>query len=213
MGSSIPSGLVVGIIDYGLGNIRSIVAAVERVGFQAKVTYDANELRVADKLILPGVGAFGDGMKNIRERKLDKTLNELVIDQKKPILGICLGFHLLAKTGHEFGKHEGLGWIDAEVVPLQRSSPEVRIPHVGWNELTQTNRSSLFEDIPSDALFYYTHSFHIPYSDKSSEVIGVCDYGQKIVAAIQKENIFGTQFHPEKSQKLGLSVLHNFLRS
>ena len=203
---------MIAIIDYGLGNIRSMEAAVERVGFKAIVTADPSILESADKLILPGVGAFGDGMHLLRQLNLVEVLNTLVLDKKKPIMGICLGFQLLTKRSPEFGMNDGLGWLEAEVLPLDRKDESIRIPHVGWNSLQQVRPSPLFEGIPQESLFYYTHSFRVSPLNDDSFVIGTCEYGFEFVAAIQKNNIFGTQFHPEKSQKIGLSLLHNFLK-
>ena len=204
---------MIAIIDYGLGNIRSMEAAVSRVGFKAIVTANHSELEAADKLILPGVGAFGDGMDCLRKLDLVRVLSDLVLEKRKPILGVCLGFQLLTKKSVEFGNHEGLGWLDAEVLPIERVNDSLRVPHVGWNSLNQVKDSPLLMGIPDDALFYYTHSFKVTPINDFSSVIGTCDYGKDFVAAVHKDNIYGTQFHPEKSQKIGLSLLHNFLGS
>lgn len=201
---------MIAIIDYGLGNIRSVTGAVKKVGFEPVLTADYNTLAQADKLILPGVGAFGDGMNNLRELNLVNILSDLVLKKKKPILGICLGAQLLTKISYEFGKHEGLGWLDAEVVRLTPSENESRIPHVGWNDFVKMKDSILTDDIPADALFYYVHSFHIRCADPSI-VAGICHYGEVFTAAIVQENIYATQFHPEKSQVHGLKMLQNFL--
>ncbi len=204
---------MIAIIDYGLGNIRSMEAAVDRVGFQSVVSADPTVLEKADKLILPGVGAFGDGVGSLHRLGLIPVLNKLVIEKKKPILGVCLGFQLLTKRSLEFGEHQGLGWLEAEVLPLERKTESLRIPHVGWNSLKQVRPSPLFAEISEDALFYYTHSYRVASTGDSTSVVGTCDYGSDFVAAMQKGNIFGTQFHPEKSQKMGLSLLHNFLKA
>lgn len=198
---------MIGIVDYGLGNIRSVAGAVERVGYQPLVTYDPAELARTDKLILPGVGAYGDGMAKLRDRGLVDALNAIVLEQKKPILGICLGFQLMCNSSCEFGDHQGLGWFDAEVKRLDVKLP---LPHVGWNDFEQVNACALTADIPDDALFYYVHSYHVTANDER-DVVGVCEYGKRVVAAMAKDNIYGTQFHPEKSQRWGLEVLHNFL--
>lgn len=200
---------MIGIIDYGLGNLRSVAGAVAKVGYEPQITSDIGELRAADKLILPGVGAFGDGMKNLRDRGLVESLTRLVLEEKKPILGICLGAQLLARDSSEFGHHSGLGWIDAHVVKLAPAGG-LRVPHVGWNDCAQVRPSPLFAGIPPDALFYYVHSFHIVCADPSL-VIGTADYGMTITGAVQSGNIFATQFHPEKSQQHGLQLLKNFL--
>jgi glutamine amidotransferase len=201
---------MIGIIDYGLGNLTSVAGAVAKVGFESVISADADVLGGCEKLILPGVGAFGDGMKNLRDRGLIEPLTRLATKAGKPILGICLGFQLLARKSREFGDHEGLGWIDAEVVPLAPADPRLRVPHVGWNELYQARASVLFDDVPDEGLFYYVHSFKLKPATPDV-VIGECDYGGRFAAAVQKGSIFGTQFHPEKSQLHGLTMLKNFL--
>jgi len=200
---------MIAIINYGLGNLRSVAGAVERLGFQSLITSDPYELARAERLILPGVGAFGDGMKKMHDRELTDVLTRLVLDKKKKILGICLGFQLMANESFEFGHHKGLGWINASVEKLQVSGG-LRLPHVGWNNLFQRQKNVLFNEIPENALFYYVHSYHVNCTD-GNLVIGECDYGSKFTAAIAQDNIFGTQFHPEKSQMWGLKLLHNFL--
>jgi len=197
------------IIDYGLGNLHSVAGAVKKLGHEPVISNDERELRRADKLILPGVGAFGDGMKNIKNLGLDKILRELVLDEKKPILGICLGSQLMANESFEFGHHEGLGWIDASVKKLEVEKG-LRVPHVGWNHLCWRQDNLLFDDIPPTALFYFVHSFHVQCRDEQA-VIAKCNYGNDFAAAINKDNIFATQFHPEKSQQFGLKLLENFL--
>ncbi len=201
---------MIGIIDYGLGNLTSVAGAVEKVGFEAVISADAEVLAECDKLILPGVGAFGDGMRNLRQLGLVEPLGRLVVKRRVPVLGICLGFQLLAKSSSEFGNHEGLGWIDAQVSRLQPGDPALRVPHVGWNELYRTGDSILFDDVPDQSLFYYVHTFKLDTANAAT-VIGECDYGGRFTAAVQDGNIFGTQFHPEKSQLHGLTLLRNFL--
>jgi len=202
---------MIGIVDYGLGNLTSVAGAVSKLGFEEKVTSDADTLANADKLILPGVGAFPDGMANLAERGLIDVLNDLVIKRRKPILGICLGFQLLGLSSEEFGHTAGLGWIDAAVTRLAPDDATLRIPHVGWNDLTQTKPDCvLFDDIANMSLFYFVHTFRMETPPDGSQV-GTCDYGGAFTAAIQKGNVFGTQFHPEKSQQAGLTLLGNFL--
>ena len=198
------------IIDYGLGNLRSVAGAVEKLGYKAVVSGAVEDLERAEKLILPGVGAFGDGMRNLRARGLVEPLTRLALQQSRPILGICLGAQLFAREGHEFGRHQGLGWIDASVVRLDTGDSGLRIPHVGWNDLIRTRESLLYEGVPEDALFYYVHSYHVRFPDPAV-VIGECEYGTRFVAAFQQRNLYGTQFHPEKSQRAGLELLRNFL--
>ena len=201
---------MIGIIDYGLGNLTSVAGAVEKVGFKPEISSDMDTLGRSDKLILPGVGAFGDGMKNLHLRDLVGPLTELVMKAGKPILGICLGFQLLAKRSEEFGDHEGLGWVDADVTQIKPDDANLRIPHVGWNELYQTADSILFDGIPDESLFYYVHTYKMVPADDVLQT-GECDYGGRFTAAIQSGSVFGTQFHPEKSQLHGLAMLRNFL--
>jgi imidazole glycerol-phosphate synthase subunit HisH len=201
---------MIGIIDYGLGNLASVAGAVEKLGHEPVITCDVAKLEQAHKLILPGVGAFGDGMGNLHDRGLVDPLTKMVVSGGKPILGICLGSQLLARESEEFGHNKGLGWIDATVRRLPSEEMTLRIPHVGWNNLEQINESILFTDVPDDALFYYVHSYCITAADPNV-VAGVCDYGVRFVAAVQTGNIYATQFHPEKSQRHGLTLLRNFL--
>jgi glutamine amidotransferase len=199
----------VGIVDYGLGNLRSVAGAVSRLGYDPRVTSDPEELAGCSKLILPGVGAFGDGMRNLRQRGLVDVLNRLVHDDAKPILGVCLGAQLLARDGDEFGRHEGLGWIDASVRRLQPPAG-FHVPHVGWNELHQRGQSVLFDGLDDDALFYFVHSFRIE-ADRPEIVKGETEHGIPIAAVVEQGNVYGAQFHPEKSQRAGLKLLDNFL--
>lgn len=204
-------GPMIGIVDYGLGNLTSVAGAVSKLGFDSTVTSDAAVLAAADKLILPGVGAFPDGMANLAERGLIDVLNDLVIGQRKPILGICLGFQLLGTSSEEFGHTAGLGWIDAPVTRLAPNDASLRVPHVGWNDLTQTAPDCiLFDGIEDGSLFYFVHTFRMEAPPDGSQ-IGTCDYGGAFTAAVQKGGVFGTQFHPEKSQQAGLTLLQNFL--
>ncbi len=201
---------LVGIVDYGLGNLRSVAGAVERLEHEPLVSSDAGELERADKLILPGVGAFGDGMRNLRERGLVEVLDRLVLGERRPILGICLGAQLMARRSEEFGEHEGLGWIESTVRRIVPPDPSFRVPHVGWNELYQTGESVLFRDVPDRSLFYFVHSFHLDGTDRAL-VRGECEYGLRMTAVFERGNVYGTQFHPEKSQLEGLKVLANYL--
>jgi len=198
------------VVDYGLGNLRSVVGAVERLGFTALISSDAHDLERAGRLILPGVGAFGDGMRKLRERGLVEVLDGLVLEGGKPILGICLGAQLMATGSSEFGEHRGLGWIDARVELIAPADPALRVPHVGWNQLELVRETPLLAGIADGSLFYFVHSFHLVCAD-ASVVAGVTDYGVKLVAVIARDNVFGTQFHPEKSQLGGLTLLENFL--
>jgi glutamine amidotransferase len=198
------------IVDYGLGNLRSVLGAVEKVGFEGRVSHDAADIEKATHLILPGVGAFGDGMANLEARQLIAPLHRAVIEERKPILGICLGAQLLARDSEEFGMHQGLGWIPASVRRIAPSDPALRVPHVGWNGLQQCRPLPLFADVPEGALFYFVHSYHIVCDDPAT-IAAECTYGSAMTAVIQHDNVYGTQFHPEKSQLHGLTLLRNFL--
>lgn len=199
----------VGVVDYGLGNLRSVAGAVERLGHRPVVSSDPEDLAATDKLLLPGVGAFGDGMRNLRARGLVGPLTELVVGSGKPMLGLCLGAQLLGRESDEFGYHEGLGWLDLAARRLP-GGDGLRVPHVGWNELRQVRPSPLFAEIADGALFYYVHSYHL-VADDPELVCGETDYGGSIAAVVERGNVFGTQFHPEKSQLEGLKLLGNFL--
>jgi glutamine amidotransferase len=201
---------MIGIVDYGLGNLASVAGAVEKLGLEPLVSADPAALAEAEKIILPGVGAFGDGMRNLRERGLVAPLTRLVREQARPILGICLGFQLLAEESEEFGHHEGLGWLPARVRRLAPSDATFRIPHVGWNGMTQKRRDVLFDELSPDSLFYYVHSFILEARDPNI-VVGTCNYGETFAAVVHSNNVFGTQFHPEKSQLAGLKLFNNFL--
>lgn len=198
----------IGIIDYGLGNIANVIAAIERVGAIPVLCADADAIAAADRLILPGVGAFGDGMRNLRQRGLIDPLNHFVLQKGKPILGICLGFQLLGRSSEEGGLHEGLGWIDSEVTRLSPSDTSLRVPHVGWNDLFITAKSPLFKGLDESFLVYFVHSYTMK---TCADAIATCDYGEHFIAAFQKGQIYGVQFHPEKSQAQGLAILRNFV--
>jgi glutamine amidotransferase len=199
------------IVDYGLGNIRSVAGAVTKLGFEPLVSHDRGDLERAAKLILPGVGAFGDGMRRLGERGLTPVLTDLVMVRKRPILGVCLGAELMARDSEEFGHHEGLGWIDASVKRITPRDPSLRVPHVGWNAVHQTSAHPMFQDVPQDSLFYFVHSYYIACHDETP--VGTANYGDPLTAAFARDNIWGTQFHPEKSQRHGLTLLGNFLRA
>lgn len=196
------------VVDHGLGNLRSLCAALERMEVPYLATSDGSALRDASGIVLPGVGSFPDGMASLNRLGLVDVLNELVLEKQRPILGICLGFQLMAREGFEFGHTKGLGWLDARVIKL-KSTPEARIPHVGWNDCVRVNESPLFDDIPGDALFYFTHSYHLAPDDDAC-VAAFSEHGSRFVASAKKGNVFGTQFHPEKSQLHGLTLLRNF---
>lgn len=198
----------IAIIDYGMGNTLSVANALGRLHATAIITDDINQITQADGIILPGVGAFGEAMENLKAKGLDKLIPKLLVHDKKPFLGICLGMQLLAKSSDEEGFHTGLGVLNASVVPLK--SDKLRVPHVGWNNVNQTYSSRLFDAIPEGAHFYFDHSFHLLFEDTSA-MVATTDYGSTITAALEYGNIWAVQFHPEKSQTYGLRILENFL--
>jgi glutamine amidotransferase len=198
------------ITDYGMGNVDSVARAIENCGGQAIITAEKTDFEIADAIILPGVGSFGLGMQNIRDRYLDKVLQEQVLINKIPFLGICLGMQLLATKGWEGGENEGLGWIEGEVIRLKPDRPDIRIPHIGWNEVNFEQSSPLFVNLPSGKDFYFVHSYHFKCRQEKN-IISYTPYCGQFVSAVNKNNIFGVQFHPEKSQRLGFQIIKNFL--
>lgn len=201
---------MIGIVDYGMGNLLSVRHAVEAVGYDARVSAEPSELREAERLILPGVGAFRDCMKSLHATGLVEVLHDLVINQGRPILGICLGMQAMARKSFEGGEFAGLGWIDAEVVRIQPDDPSLRVPQIGWNQVQPRTPSALFSGLPAGPEFYFVHSYFMKCV-RPQDVIATCDYGGAVTAAIGRDNILATQFHPEKSQEHGLRVLENFL--
>ncbi|MBL4755581.1 MAG: imidazole glycerol phosphate synthase subunit HisH [Flavobacteriales bacterium] len=201
------------IIDYGMGNLHSVLKAFKRLRIEAKVSADKAEIQAADKLILPGVGHFERGMENLNERGLIQTLNEEVLEKGKPILGICLGMQLFTKYSEE-GNTKGLGWLDAETV--QFSFPEAekkyRIPHIGWNSLNLGNESVLYRGMHANPSFYFVHSYYVR-SNNETDVAASTEYGLSFTSSMVKDNIFATQFHPEKSHDDGLKLLQNFVEN
>ena len=198
------------IIDYGMGNLRSVSKAFEAVGCGVRVSRELSDIRGADRIVLPGVGSFADGMKKLGDGGLIEPLTEQVLGQGKPFLGICLGMQLLARQGHENGLHAGLSWVPADVLRIQPNDVDLKVPHIGWNDVTPVPSSTIFRGLGETACFYFIHSYHM-ICDSPDLVEGTFGYGGTFTAAIRYNNIFGTQFHPEKSQKDGLQVLRNFL--
>jgi glutamine amidotransferase len=202
--------MTIAIIDYGMGNVRSLMNAFEYIGEDAVVTADFDELEEADRLVLPGVGAFGDAMAAIDAKKLRPVLNRLALEVKKPVLGVCLGMQLFAKRSLEHGVHDGLGWLDAEIRPLE-VLPPAKVPHVGWNAVSFAPDEWLFKGLPSgESDYYFVHSFHMVCADPA-DVAGTCDHGGPFTAAVRRGNLVAAQFHPEKSQDNGLQLLQNWL--
>jgi glutamine amidotransferase len=199
---------VIAVIDYGMGNLRSVLNALDSLGAESQLVPSAAQLDGADKLVLPGVGAFGDGMRHLHERGFAAELPERVAEGQ-PLLGICLGMQLLATRGYEHGEHDGLGLIPGEVRYIE-TDEALRIPHVGWNELTIERESPLLGGLDESPMFYFVHSYEL-VPDDPSVVTGTTDYGRPVNATVERDNVYGVQFHPEKSQRSGLALLRNFL--
>lgn len=196
----------VAIVDYRMGNVESVSKAIHFLGHQPIITSDANVIESCDYVILPGVGAFAQGMSNLKSLGLIDILNEIVVIKKKPFLGICLGMQLLASKGFEPTETQGLGWISGNVVKMVE--PNLQIPHLGWNEVLINN--SLLLSSFNNKDFYFIHSYHFVVDDPN-HVVGYVKYGNQYAAIIQRDNIHATQFHPEKSQKVGLELLKTYL--
>ena len=197
------------IVDYKMGNLRSVQKAFEKIGCNAIISSNPEDILNANKLVLPGVGAFKDGMKHLKELNLISILNKKVLEEKIPILGICLGMQLLSNKSYENGETKGLSWINAEVLKFEFYTQKLKVPHVGWNELNYQKNCSLFSNISNKSDFYFVHSYH--FKTNEDIVIATTDYGFKFISAINKNNIYAVQFHPEKSQIVGLQLIKNFV--
>lgn len=192
------------IVDYGVGNLKSVSNAMAYLGFETKISGEARELELADAIILPGVGAFPDAAEKLRRSGLDREV--LLQSQKKPVLGICLGMQLLFESGTEVRPCQGLGIISGSV---ERITTELKLPHIGWNSLTFYHDSPLFQGLEDGVCVYFVHSY-CGVAKRPEQVIAAADYGTPVVAAVQSGNVFGCQFHPEKSGEVGLRILKNF---
>lgn len=209
----------IAIVDYGSGNLHSAHKAVERaaaqLGAQVVVTSDPDVVRRADRIVLPGVGAFADCRRGLDQvTGMVEALEQSVIKSGKPFLGICVGMQLLASRGLEHGVAQGLNWIPGEVVEIKPSSPDLKVPHMGWNTLAPRSAHPLLKDIPTGEKglhAYFVHSYHLKAANPT-HVLATTEYGGELTAMVGRDNIVGTQFHPEKSQKLGLALIANFLR-
>ncbi len=204
---------MIAVIDYGMGNLRSVAKAFETVGAPVIVTSEPKEILKADSVVLPGVGAFRDCMKNLQSKELDRVVHETV-DSGKPFLGICLGLQVLFDESVEFGCVRGLGIIPGKVARFKApvSQPEdgrLKVPHMGWNTVSIKKKDPLFESVPEDSWFYFVHSYHV-IPDDPDVIATTTNYGIEFVSGIQQKNIYAFQFHPEKSQTLGLAVLKKF---
>ena len=196
----------VALIDYGAGNLRSARRALEAVGAQVTVTHDPARVLDADRVVLPGVGAFGQCIGALRSIPgLEDALHEAVIERRRPFLGICVGMQLLASEGQEHGTYRGLGWIEGKVTRLQPSDPALKVPHMGWNQITPSRTNPV---IPGDAYFVHSYGFDVASPE---DVRATTDHGGQITAMVGRANITGVQFHPEKSQSYGLAFLKDWL--
>ncbi len=203
-------GKFVAVIDYGLGNLRSVSKALEAVGAEARVTNVAGDITQASAIVLPGVGAFKRGMDNLTKLDILPSITRSV-KKGKPFLGICLGLQLLFTESEEHGSHKGLNVIKGKV---KKFASNMKIPHMGWNQIklkVKNEKLKIFDGIPDNSYFYFVHSYYVEPEDKGM-VVATTEYGQDFVSAVNKDNVWGVQFHPEKSAKLGLKVLENFFR-
>lgn len=202
---------MISIINYQMGNLQSLKNALDFLGIEHQVVENPSDLKKSEKLILPGVGSFKKAMENLKNQKLIDILNEKVLQDKIPVLGICLGMQLFASVGEENGITEGLGWIKGEVKRFSYDSKlELKVPHIGYNTAIFTkNNIPLYRGLNENADFYFVHSYRLVLNDENN-VTSWTKYGEKFVSSVQNKNIYGTQFHPEKSQSNGLRVLENF---
>ncbi len=198
------------VVDYGAGNLRSVLHALNHLGVESiRVVQDARDLRGAEKIILPGVGSFGAGMEKLCEKGLVQPIKDAVF-AGVPYLGICLGMQFLFEDSDEMGDHKGLGLLPGNVTRFP-DNPRFKVPHIGWNQLRQTRSSSLIEGLSDESFAYFVHSYYCAPAT-SDDVVAVVDYGFPFTAVVQRDNVYGVQFHPEKSQRTGLQILSNFLR-
>jgi glutamine amidotransferase len=203
------------IIDYNSGNISSVINSFNEVAqnkVNIDVTSDLNKIKSSDKVVLPGQGSFKscvDAVNNING--LVESLNEFAINNKKPLLGICVGLQMFADIGYEETETKGLGWISGKVSKIDNKQGKYKLPHIGWNQISIVKESKIFKDIENNSHMYFVHSYEFIPKDKNV-ISATTDYSSNIVCSVEKENIFGTQFHPEKSDKLGLKIIKNFLK-
>lgn len=197
---------IITLIDYGMGNIQSVVGGLEKAGAEIETAASGDAIGKAEAIVLPGVGAFESGMSNLKKRGIVRPLKDK-ISEGIPFLGICLGMQLLFGESEEHGTHEGLNIIPGSVI---RFSRDLKVPHMGWNQVASAKQSPLFKDIDDGPYFYFVHSYYcVP--DSKEDILGLTDYDVTFCSAVQRDNVFGTQFHPEKSQEIGLRLLINFV--
>lgn len=204
------SSMLISVIDYGIGNIGAILNMLEYIGEEAIATNDPTRIASAQKLILPGVGAFDSCMNNLRKRQLVEPLADAVLGRKAPLLGICVGMQMLA-DGSEEGCEAGLGWIPGSVVRIRPADPALKVPHVGWSTVTPTGSTALFPRAPIPERFYFVHSYCFECHDPAG-VSATTQYGTDLCVAVERGNIYGVQFHPEKSHRFGMRLLKSFAR-
>jgi len=198
------------IIDYGVGNLRNVQKRIQSLGVNADISNSIENIKNASSYVLPGVGAFSNAMQKLKKLDLINVIRDNVLGEKKPILGICLGMQLLGKMSEEDGEHEGINILDFKVKKLKVKQNQ-RLPHIGWNEIHINKKTLLLDGIPDKANFYFVHSYYVNCNDNSI-IAAQCNYGQDFTAVIEKDNIYATQFHPEKSQAYGAKVINNFIQ-
>jgi glutamine amidotransferase len=202
---------MIAIVDYGMGNLRSVVNAFEAIGQPAIVTSRADDVRAADAIVVPGVGAFHDGMRNLERTGLIEVLTEEVRERGKPFLGICLGMQFLAEYGDEGAGGAGLGWIRGTVRRLAPAERRFKVPHIGWNDVQLVREGVLYGGLGEAPVYYFVHGYHLEVApEAAAAVTATCWHGETVVASVEQSNILGVQFHPEKSQRAGLRLLENF---
>lgn len=197
---------MIAVIDYGVGNLFSLTQSLNKIGAECRITSDQEEIRRADKLILPGVGAFGDAINRLKSAGLDAVIKDGA-ENGKPLLGICLGMQLLFDKSYEYGEHHGLGLISGEILPLKEFVKNLKIPHMGWNSLKITDGNPLFCNTKQGDYVYFVHSY---FANCNEGLSATTEYGIEVTAAVRKANLFGMQFHPEKSGEVGLNMLAAF---
>lgn len=201
---------MIGVVDYGMGNLLSVYNALYYIGADVMFCKNPDDLEHVERIVIPGVGAFKDCISKLNSTGFVEALHSHVIKRGKPTMGICLGMQLMGNRSFEGGEFEGLGWFDADVVKLSPSDPNLRIPNIGWNSVDFDTNCPLFKGIPARSDFYLVHSYYMKVHDVS-DVVATYDYTYPVTAAVKKNNIFATQFHPEKSQDYGLKILENFI--
>ena len=206
--------MIITIVDYSSGNISSVINSFSEVcksKYKINVSSDLKIISSSDKIVLPGQGSFKSCVDSLNKIEgLNETLNQFVFDQKKLLLGICVGMQMFADVGYEENETKGLGWISGKVSKIDNQNQKFKLPHIGWNEITITKDSSIFKNIDNKSHMYFVHSYEFIPEDKSV-ISSTTDYSTNIVCSVEKDNIFGTQFHPEKSDKLGLKLIENFI--